>query len=75
MALGRHKSRGVCAASIPLVCDVCREAPTTTFVVDFIFAGDSCAKRIVTTLWHGRQERLVAGENSSSDRETKQRVY
>jgi len=75
MALARHKSRGGYGASIPLVCDVCRERPATTLVVDFIFACDSCAKRIVTTLAHGRQERMVAGENFSSDRETNQWVY
>jgi hypothetical protein len=75
MALARRKSRGVRAASIPSVCDVCREGPATTLVVDFIFACDSCAKRIVITLWHGRQERVVAGENSSSDRETSQWVH
>lgn len=75
MALARHKSRGVRAASVLLVCDVCRERPATTLVVDFIFACNSCAKRIVTTLWYCRQERVVAGKSSSSDRETNQWVH
>jgi len=75
MALARHKSRRVNVASIPLACEVCREGPVTTLVVDFIFACDSCAKRIASALWHGRQERVVVGENLSSDRETNRWVY
>jgi len=75
MALARHKSRRVDAVSIPLACEVCREEPVTTLVADFIFGCDSCAKRIATALWHGRQERVVAGENFSSDRETNRWVY
>jgi hypothetical protein len=74
MALAQHKSRRVNATSIPLACEVCREEPVATLVADFIFACDSCAKRIATALWHGRQER-VAGENFSSDRETNRLVY
>jgi len=35
----------------------------------FIFTCDSCAKRIATVPWQGRQERMVVGENFSSDRE------
>ena len=62
MALARHKSRRVNAAFIPLACEVCREGRVTTLVADFIFACDSCAKRIATVLWHGREERtLTAG--------------
>jgi len=68
MSLALRKSRRV-NASIPLACEVCREKPVTTLVTDFIFACDSCAKRIATALWHGRQERVVAGENLSTDRE------
>jgi hypothetical protein len=71
MALTRHKSRRVNAASIPLACEVCREKPGTTLIADFVFACDSCAKRIATALCHGRQERVVAGENFSTDRETR----
>jgi hypothetical protein len=48
MALARHRSRGMPAASIPLVCDVCREAPVTTLVVGFIFACEPCSARIST---------------------------
>jgi hypothetical protein len=48
---------------------------TEPLVADFIFGCDSCAKRIATALWHGRQERVVAGENFSSDRETNRWVY
>jgi len=70
MALARRKSRRVNAVSIPLVCEVCRKEPVTILVADFIFACDSCAKRIAAALWHGRQERVVAGENFSTDRET-----
>jgi hypothetical protein len=44
-------------------------------VADFIFACDSCAKRIATALWRDRQERVVVGENFSSDRETNRWVY
>jgi ribosomal protein L37AE/L43A len=75
MALARHKSRRVNAVSIPLACEVCREKPVTTLIADFIFACDSCAKRIAAPLWRGRQERLVVGENVSSDRETNRWVY
>ena len=75
MALARHKSRRVNAVSIPLACGVCREEPVTTLVADFIFACDRCAERIATPLWHGRQEREVAGENVSPDRETNRLVY
>ena len=70
MALARRKSRRVNAVSIPLACEVCRKEPVTTLVADFLFACDSCAKRTATALWHGRQERVVAGENFSTDRET-----
>ena len=70
MALARRKSRRVNAVSIPLVCEVCRKEAVTTLVADFIFACDSCAKRIATVLWHGRQESVVAGENFSTDRDT-----
>jgi len=70
MAPARHKSRRVNAVSIPLACEVCREEPVTTLVADFIFACDPCAKRIATALWHGRQERVVAGEIFSSRRQT-----
>jgi len=73
MVLARHKSRRVSAASIPLECEVCREGPVTTLVADFIFACDSCAKRIAAALWHGRQDRVAAGENVSRDRETNDR--
>jgi ribosomal protein L37AE/L43A len=75
MALARHKSRRVNAVSIPLACEVCREEPVTTLVADFIFACDRCAERIATALWHGRQKRVVAGENVSPDRETNRLVY
>jgi hypothetical protein len=61
-ALPGHKSQRLNAASIPLVCEVCREGPVTIPVADFIVAYDSCAKRIATALWHGRQDRVVAGE-------------
>ena len=64
MALARRKSRRVNAVSIPLVCEVCRKEPVTTLVADFIFACDSCAKRIATVLCHGRQEPVVAGRIS-----------
>jgi hypothetical protein len=74
VALARHKSRRVNAA-IPLACEVCREEPVTTLVADFIFACDSCAKRIATAMRHGRRERVVAGENVFSDRETNRWVY
>jgi hypothetical protein len=40
VTLARHKSRGVRAASIPLVCEVCREGLVTTLIADFIFACD-----------------------------------
>ena len=73
MALARHKSRGVHAASIPLACEVCREGPATTLVVDFIFACDLCAKRISTPLWHGREERALTGGSFSSELEPRQR--
>ena len=59
----------------PLACEVCREGPVTTLVVDFIFACESCANRIAAALWHGRQERVVVGENFSSDREANRWVY
>jgi ribosomal protein L37AE/L43A len=80
MVLARRKWRRVAAASIPRACEVCREGPVTTLVADFIFACDSCAKRIATALWHGRQDRVDAGENVSrdrktNDRETNQRVH
>ena len=75
MALARHESRRVNAVSIPLACEVCREEPVTTLVADFVFACDSCAKRIATALWHGRQERVVVGELLPSDRETNRSVY
>jgi hypothetical protein len=75
MALAGYKSRRVNAVSIPLACEVCREEPVTTLVADFIFACDRCAERIATTLWHRRQEREVAGENVSPDRETNRLVY
>jgi ribosomal protein S27E len=68
MVLARNKSRRVNGASIPVACEVCREEPVTTLVADFIFACDSCAKRIATALWNGRQERVVAGENVSTKR-------
>jgi hypothetical protein len=71
MALARNKSRRVNAASVPVACEVCREKPVTTLVADFIFACDSCAKRIATALCCGRQERVVGGENFCSDREAK----
>ena len=58
MSLARLKSRRVNAASLPPACEVCREAPVTTLVANFIFACDSCAKRIASALPHGRQERL-----------------
>jgi hypothetical protein len=69
MALARHKSRRVIATSIPLACEVCREEPVTALVADFIFACDSCAKRVATVLWQDREKRVVVGENFSSDRE------
>ena len=47
-AVARHKLRRVNAASIPLACEVCHEGPVTTLVADFIFACDSCARRIAT---------------------------
>ena len=75
MALARHKSRRVNAASLPLACEVCREEQVTTLVANFIFACDSCAKRIATALWQGRQERVVVGENLSSDRKMHRRVH
>jgi hypothetical protein len=75
MALARYKSRRVKAVSVPLICEVCREEPVTSLVADFIFAFDSCAKRIATALWRGRQERVVAGENFSSDREPNRWVH
>ena len=70
MALAWHKSRRVNAPSIPLACEVCREEPVTTLVADFIFACDPCSKKVSTALWHGRQERVVAGESFSSRRQT-----
>jgi ribosomal protein S27E len=75
MALARHKSRRVNAAFIPLACEVCREGRVTTLVADFIFACDSCARRIATVLWRGGQERVVVGEILPSDRETNRWVY
>jgi hypothetical protein len=69
MALARHKCRRVNRASTPRACEVRREEPVVTLVSDFIFACDSCAKRIATALWRGRQGRLVVGENVFSDRE------
>ena len=75
MALTPHKSRWVNGAFLPLACEVCREEPVATLVADFIFACDVCAKRIPAALWHGRQERAVAGENVSPDRETNRWVY
>jgi len=75
MALAWNKSRRVNAPSIPLACEVCREEPVTTLVADFIFACDPCAKRIATALWHGRQERVVAGESFSSRRQTNRWVH
>jgi len=74
MALARHKSRRVNAAFIPLAFEVCREKPVTTLVANFILACDSCAKGMATALWHGREERVVAGENFSTDRETNRLV-
>jgi len=71
MALAQRKSRRMSGASIPLACEICRKKPVTTPVADFIFACDSCAKRIAIALWRGRQERIVAGENFSTDRETR----
>jgi hypothetical protein len=74
MALARHKSRGADAASVPLACEVCREGPATTLVVDFIFACDLCAKRISTALGRGREERvLTAGR--FSELEPRQRFH
>jgi ribosomal protein L37AE/L43A len=75
MAVMRHKSRRVSAAPFPHTCEVCREEPAKTLVADFIFACDSCAKRIATALWQDHQERVVVGENFSSDRETNRWVY
>src|ERR1700692_3246973 len=69
MALARHKSRRVNAASIPPACEVCREEPVTTLVADLILACNMCAKRISAALWHGREERaLTAGSFSSEFR-------
>jgi hypothetical protein len=69
MALTRHKSRALRAASVPPVCEVCREGLITTLIADFIFACNSCAGRISIALSHGPEGALM-GENFSSDRET-----
>jgi hypothetical protein len=70
MALTRHKSRGVRAACVPPVCEVCREGLVTTLIADFIFACNPCAERISIVLSHGPEERALMGESFSSDRET-----
>jgi ribosomal protein L37AE/L43A len=75
MALARHKWQRANRASTPLACEVCREEPVTTLVADFIFTCDSCAKRIATALWQGRQGRVVVGENFFSDREMNRWVH
>jgi hypothetical protein len=64
MALAWRNSRGGRAASIPLVCDVCRERPATTQVASFIFACDVCAKRISTALWRGREAEITGPKKS-----------
>jgi hypothetical protein len=61
MALTRHKLRSADAASIPLACEVCRERQVASLVVNFIFACDSCAKRIATALWLPRMKRIIFG--------------
>jgi ribosomal protein L37AE/L43A len=75
MALARHKSRQVNAASIPPACEVCREEPVTTLVADFIFACDRCAKTFAAARWNSRQEREIVGGNVSSPRETSRWVH
>jgi ribosomal protein L37AE/L43A len=70
MALTRHKSGPLDTASIPVVCEVCRERPVTRLVVNFIFACDLCAKKISTELWHGREERTLTAGSVSSELET-----
>jgi hypothetical protein len=67
MALARRNSRGGRAASIPLVCDVCRERPATTQVAGFIFACDVCAERISTGLWRGREAEITRHKKSEKD--------
>jgi hypothetical protein len=64
MAPTRRNSRGVCAASVPPVCEVCREGLVTTLIVDFIFARKPCAERISIALSHGPEERALRGRVS-----------
>ena len=50
--MGVERSRVEHDKVSPVLCEVCRERPATTVVVDFIFACDECAAKIETAIRH-----------------------